>query len=94
MTVGVLTIELYAPEARSLKDRRSAVNSLKDRLRATFNVSVAETDHQEMRNRVQLGVAAVSTGDRHCREMLGKVLDYCRKPGPLQVVDHDLELLC
>ena len=93
MTVGLLTLELYAPEARTLKDRRSAVNSLKDRLRSTFNVSVSETDHQELRNRVQLGVAAVTTGDKHCREVLDKVLSYCRRPGPLQVVDHDLELI-
>lgn len=94
MTVGLLTIELYLPEARSLKDRRRAVLSLKDRLHNTFNVSVAETAYLQMPNRCQLGVSIVTNGDHHCREVLDKVLAFCRRPGPVEVVNHDMELLC
>lgn len=93
MTVGLLTLELYLPEARSRKDRRRGVQSLKDRLHNTFNVSVAETDHHDLRNRAQLGVAVVTNGDYHCREILDQVLRYCRRPGPVQVVDHGMDLL-
>ena len=38
--ISLLTIELVIPWAQSLKDRRSAVRGLKDRLRSRFNVSV------------------------------------------------------
>ncbi|MBL8222124.1 MAG: DUF503 domain-containing protein, partial [Bryobacterales bacterium] len=41
-TIGVLTLELHLPDSHSLKDKRSVVKGLKDRLRHRFNVSVAE----------------------------------------------------
>jgi uncharacterized protein len=46
-SVGVITFELRIDDALSLKDKRHYVQGLKDRLRAKFNVSVAEIDHQD-----------------------------------------------
>ena len=43
--ICLLTIELLIPSARSLKDKRSAVRGLKDRLRSRFNASVAEVGY-------------------------------------------------
>jgi uncharacterized protein YlxP (DUF503 family) len=42
--VGVITFELRLDDAHSLKDKRHYVKSLKDRLRAKFNVAVSEID--------------------------------------------------
>jgi hypothetical protein len=42
MPVATLTIELAIEHAQSLKDRRQAVRSLKDKLRHGFNISVAQ----------------------------------------------------
>jgi len=42
--VGVITFELRLEDSHSLKDKRHYVKGLKDRLRARFNVSVAEID--------------------------------------------------
>jgi uncharacterized protein YlxP (DUF503 family) len=58
--IAVLTIELSIEAAQSLKDRRQVVRSLKDRLRASFNVSVAELDSAELWNRATLGVVSIS----------------------------------
>ena len=44
MPIATLTLELAIEHAQSLKDRRQAVRSLKDKLRHGFNVSVAELD--------------------------------------------------
>ncbi len=56
--IGVLSLELRIEESHSLKDKRQVVKSLKDRLRARHNVSVAEIDHQELWQR---GVVAAVT---------------------------------
>lgn len=40
--VGVLRVTVMVPHSRSLKDRRQAVRSLRDRLRSRFLVSVHE----------------------------------------------------
>ena len=39
MPIGLLTLEIYIPEAHSLKDKRQVLRSLKDRLRGKFNVA-------------------------------------------------------
>jgi uncharacterized protein YlxP (DUF503 family) len=58
--VAKLTAELSIPHAQSLKDRRQVVRSIKDKLRHSFNVSVAELDDANLWNRATLGVVAVS----------------------------------
>src|SRR5438477_574943 len=42
MIVGSLRLRLLVRESRSLKDKRQVVQSIKDRLRNAWNVSVAE----------------------------------------------------
>ena len=44
MPIAFLTLDLRIEAAQSLKDKRQVVRSVKDRLRASFNVSVAELD--------------------------------------------------
>lgn len=58
--VGLLTLELHLPEARSLKDKRHYVKGLRERLAHKFNVSVAETEDQELLTRATVAVVAVS----------------------------------
>ena len=60
MPIAFLTLELHIEAAQSLKDRRQVVRSVKDRLRTSFNVSVAELDASGLWNRATIGVASVS----------------------------------
>jgi len=58
--IAFLTLELSIEAAHSLKDKRQVVRSLKDRLRAHFNVAVAELDSTGLWNRATLGVVSLS----------------------------------
>jgi uncharacterized protein len=58
--IAFLTLELQIEAAQSLKDKRRVLRSLKDRLRASFNVSVAELDPSGLWNRATVGVVAIS----------------------------------
>ena len=60
MPIAFLTIELHIEAAQSLKDKRQVLRSLKDRLRAAFNVSVAELESSPVWNRATIGVVSVS----------------------------------
>ena len=60
MPVTLLTLELQIEAAQSLKDKRQVVRSLKDRLRASFNVSVAELEASDLWNRATIGVVSIS----------------------------------
>jgi uncharacterized protein len=60
MPVAYLTLELRIENSHSLKDKRQVVRSVKDRLRHSFNVSVAEIDPTDLWQRVTLGVVSIS----------------------------------
>lgn len=60
MPIAFLTLELSIEAAHSLKDKRQVVRSLKDRLRAQFNVSVAELEPSNLWNRATVGVVSIS----------------------------------
>ena len=62
MVIGVITWELEILGAQSLKEKRSVVKSLKDRLHDRFNVSAAETAHQDLWQRAEI-TACVVAGD-------------------------------
>jgi uncharacterized protein len=70
MPIGLLTLEIHIPDARSLKDKRQVLRSLKDRLRAHYNVAVAELEHQELWQRARVGVVSISGDSRHLEESI------------------------
>jgi uncharacterized protein YlxP (DUF503 family) len=47
MVIGLLSISVSIPEARSLKDKRMVLRSMKDRIVHRMNVSVAEVGKQD-----------------------------------------------
>jgi len=71
--VGVLILELQIEDSHSLKDKRHYVKSLKDRLRAKFNVAVAEIDHQDLWQRGTVAVVTVSSDQGHAAQVLENV---------------------
>jgi uncharacterized protein YlxP (DUF503 family) len=59
MFFALCRCELFLPEGRSLKAKRSVIHGLRERLRARFHASVAEVDGQDLHQRGALGIAFV-----------------------------------
>jgi uncharacterized protein len=73
MPVAQLTLEIRIEHAQSLKDRRQVVRSLKDQLRQSFNVSVAELDEAATWQSATLGVAAISRSRDYLHGLIEEV---------------------
>src|SRR5262245_25567564 len=73
MHVGVLRLTFHIPHARSLKDKRSVVRKFRDRIRARFDVSIAEVGEQDLHQRAVFGVAVVSSDAAVCDSVLEQV---------------------
>jgi uncharacterized protein len=71
--VGVITFELRMDDAHSLKDKRHYVKSLKDRLRAKFNVAVAEIGSQDLWQHGLVAAVTVSSDKAYAEQLLQKV---------------------
>jgi uncharacterized protein YlxP (DUF503 family) len=92
MVVGSLRARLLLREARTLKDKRQVVNSIKDRLRHAFNVSVAEVEAQDNRQLVVLGVAMVGAEAAFVRTSLGKIVEGLRAHPVAELLDYELDV--
>ncbi len=92
MVVGVLRVRLGVFEALSLKDKRRVVKSLKDRLAAKHNISIAEVDDLDHRQAATLGVVMVSNDARFVDSALCRIVDEIRVFGRAALLDYDIEL--
>ena len=91
--VALGTLELHLPDVSSLKDKRHVLKGLKERVRARFEVAVAEVDHHDLWQRATLAVAAVSHDARHANEVVSKALDFIEEHVEGRVIDMAVELL-
>jgi len=71
--VLLMTIELIIPGARSLKEKRGPLKSLKDRARSRFNVSVAEVAYRDKWQRSGLAACMVGSERRHLESEADKL---------------------
>ena len=91
MPIGLLTLEIYIPDARSLKDKRQVVRSLKDRLRARFNVAVAELDHQDLWQRARVGVVSISGDGKRLQELLQAISEESERVLGRDLASQEIE---
>lgn len=92
MVVGVLQLELAVIDAMSLKDKRRVIKSIKDRLSARHNVSVAEVGELDEHRRCELAVAMVSNDRRFTDSCLSKIVDEVRVARGVSLIDYAIEM--
>jgi len=73
MVVGTLRLTFIIREARSLKDKRRVLNSIKDRLRSQFNASVSEVARHNSHRSAVLGVAVVANEVQAVQQVLEQI---------------------
>jgi uncharacterized protein YlxP (DUF503 family) len=91
MIVGTLHVRLRIREARSLKDKRQVVKSIKDRLRNRFNVSVAEVDALDKHQLAVLGFAMVANEAHPLKVALGQIVEALRVHPMAELLEHEME---
>lgn len=84
--LGLLTVELHLADSHSLKDRRRIVNSLKERARQRFNVSVAEADFGELWQRGGLIISCAGSNAGLVEQSLRTLLAFLEEDPRVQVL--------
>jgi hypothetical protein len=93
MSIGLLTLEIHIPDARSLKDKRQILRSLKDKLRGRFNVAVAELEHQDLWQRSVVGVVSISSDDKHLEESMRAVAEESERILGRDLIGQEIEYI-
>jgi uncharacterized protein YlxP (DUF503 family) len=92
MVVGVLRLTLVVPGARSLKEKRHALRKIIDRVRARYNVSIAEVGDNDVWQRALVGVSAVANDRSFVNEVLDKVVRDVQTLGVAEMVSREMEI--
>lgn len=71
--IACLTLEVHIEGAHSLKDKRQVLRSMKDKLRVSFNISVAELDRTDLWQRATLGVVSISDSKDYLQGLMNNV---------------------
>ncbi len=93
MVLGLLRVELFFPENGSLKEKRHYVRSIKDRIRASYNVSVAEVDHHDLWQRSSLAFACLAHERSIAEQTLTGVKKLLEKHYPEFILELKSEYL-
>jgi uncharacterized protein len=92
MVVGVCSIALRLPGNTSLKGKRSVVRKIKERVKHSFNVSIAEVEDLDQLQRIGLGVAFISNDSSHVHSTLSKVVNCIDHLYVAELLDYHIEV--
>jgi uncharacterized protein len=93
MVVGVLRLTLYIDESHSLKEKRSVLRKIKDRVRHEFNVSIAECDEHDLWQKTQLGLCQVGPDQAYIDGTLQAAVRFIEDLHLAEVGEADVEFL-
>jgi uncharacterized protein YlxP (DUF503 family) len=89
----LLRMELVIPNARSLKEKRAPLKSLKERIRGRFNVSIAEVGYHDKWQRALLGACMLGGEKRRLESEAAKLLQLLEETPGIQVARIDRDWL-
>jgi hypothetical protein len=92
MFVAVLEIKLYAPWVHSLKEKRMIVRSLTGKISNKFNVSVIESDDQDLHQSIVLGIACVAGSIALADSMIDHLIDFIENNTEAEITDIRREM--
>lgn len=92
MVVGAVEFRLKIMGARSLKEKRKVLKSLKDRL-SKMNISVSEVDDQDKWQAATLGIAVVSNDAGFINSVIDRITNILGNVADVEILSSNAEIL-
>jgi len=93
MVIGLLTVEIYLPSVRSLKSKRQILKSIITKVRNKFNVSISETDNNDLWQRASLSCCIVTNEAAYANQVMEKVVSEMGRNLDGEILDYRTEML-
>ncbi len=94
MNIGVCRVKIRLPENHTLKGKRQVVKSIVNRVKNTFNASIAEIEDHELWQLATIGISVVSNDSRHANEELSKIVDFISNGRfDIELLDYEIEII-
>lgn len=94
MNIGILSLHLLIPGCSSLKEKRSHIRPITQRLHREFNISAAEIELQDQWQEAVIACSIVSSSKIYSEQTLQKVIRFTEKTWPdIYILNHKIEFL-
>jgi uncharacterized protein len=93
MIIGTAMIKLHLPWVHSLKEKRMVVKSLCAKVHNQFNVSIAETEEQDIHQIAVLGFAGIAGDRAQADSIIDHVLNYIESNTEGEVISTNREII-
>jgi uncharacterized protein len=93
MFAALLVLDLHVPATGSLKAKRAVIKQLCARLRADFNVSVAEIGYQDLWQRCLLGIAIAAGSQVGARKVAQQVEALVTRECRVEILSLHVEVV-
>ena len=93
MVIGFLQASISIPEARSLKDKRMVLRSLKDRALNKMNISVAEVAKQDKWQAAEIAFVTIAAQKDVVEKRLSQIATHLQSDPRYVLLDYWTELL-
>lgn len=93
MFVCVARLTLQIPESGSLKAKRQVLRRVTERVKARFNVAVAEVDDQDLWQKASIALAVVGNERRHVDEQMEKIIHFVEEMYIAPLLSREKEIL-
>jgi uncharacterized protein len=93
MIIGSCKVYLNAPFSHSLKEKRSVVKSIIDKVRHKFSVSIAEIEDQDLHQSIVVGFVVISNSTSHANSVIQKIVNYIEENTQASLLDTYIEIL-
>ncbi|EIT85121.1 hypothetical protein A374_12515 [Fictibacillus macauensis ZFHKF-1] len=91
--IGLLTVECFIYESHSLKEKRSLLKKIIQRLRQHHNLAVSELNYHDLWQRAELGIVSISKDKVIVEQELQKAVKFISSFVELEVTRADIEWL-
>lgn len=92
MVIGACEVRLKIEGARSLKEKRRVIKSMKDRI-TKMNLSVSEVDDNDKWQTATLGIAMATNDASFANSVMDRVVADMEVSGEVEVIDVKREII-
>jgi len=89
----ILTLDLRLPAAKSLKDRRTVVSSIKEKLKNKYELLINEKKENDNFKKSSLYIVGLSSDKNYLYKIYEKLTDYIISNYEVLIVDENIEMM-
>ena len=91
MNILIMEVTLRASWVHSLKEKRMVIKSIIQKLKNKFNISVAETENQDIHNTIVIGIAGICSNSAQLDSTMEHIITFIECNTDAEIIDIQKE---